>query len=63
MKPKEKAFVDRIAQLPEKERNAFWNGIMAVVDAGVKTGTSPKAMAGYWGAYFKEVDQHSEKNA
>ena len=55
------AFIDRIAALPEKERNAFWRGIVAIVEAGVKTGTSPKEMAGYWGAYFKEVDQHHEE--
>lgn len=52
------AFVDRIAALPEKERDGFWRGIMAIVDAGVKTGTSPKEMARYWGAYAKKVDQY-----
>jgi len=56
-------FFGHIAALPEKERDSFWRGIMAMVDAGVKTKTPPKEMAEYMGAYFKEFDRQSkEKN-
>jgi hypothetical protein len=56
-------FFEHIAALPEKERNSFWRSIMAMVDAGVKTGTPPKEMAAYMGAYFKEVDQQLKEGA
>ena len=55
-------FFEHIAALPEKERNSFWRGIMAIVDAGVQTKTPPEEMAEYMGAYFKEVDRQLKEN-
>ena len=52
-------FVARIKALPEKEQAAFWRGIMAVVDAGCKTGTAPKDMAKYWIDFYAELKENT----
>ena len=56
-------FVARIKALPEKEQAAFWRGIMAVVDAGYKTGSDPKDAAKYWVEFYTELKKNNtEKN-
>jgi hypothetical protein len=52
-------FVARINALPEKDQAAFWRGVMAVVDAGCKTGTAPEDMAKYWGAFFNTLKENT----
>ena len=52
-------FVARIKALPEKEQATFWRGIMAVVDAGYKTGTAPKDMAKYWIDFYAELKENT----
>ena len=56
---KRSLFVARIKALPEKEQAAFWRGIMAVVDAGCRTGTPPAEMAKYWGAFFSVMKENT----
>jgi len=52
-------FVARIKALPEKEQAAFWRGIMAIVDAGCRTGSAPEDMAKYWKDFYTELKEHS----
>ena len=52
-------FVARIKALPAKEQAAFWRGIMAVVDAGCRTGSAPEDMAKYWKDFYTELKEHS----
>ena len=52
-------FVARIKALPEKEQATFWRGIMAIVDAGCKTGTAPKDMAKYWIDFYAELKENT----
>jgi len=56
---KRSRFVARIKALPEKEQAAFWRGIMAVVDAGCRTGSAPKDAAKYWVEFYTELKEHS----
>ena len=56
---KRSRFVARIKALPEKEQAAFWRGIMAVVDAGCRTGSAPEDMAKYWTDFYTELKEHS----
>ena len=58
---KRAAFVARIKALPEKEQAAFWRGIMAVVDAGYRTGSAPEDMAKYWGEFYTELKKHNHE--
>ena len=50
-------FFEHIAALPEKERNAFWRGIIAVCDAGRSTGTPPEALAKCWAETYTEINK------
>ena len=52
-------FVARIKALPEKEQAAFWRGIMAVVDAGYKTGSDPEDVAKYFVNFYTELKKHN----
>ena len=52
-------FVARIKALPEKEQATVWRGIMAIVDAGCKTGTAPKDMAKYWIDFYAELKENT----
>jgi len=52
-------FVARIKALSEKEQAAFWRGIMAVVDAGCRTGSAPEDAAKYWVEFYTELKEHS----
>jgi len=52
---KKTRFREWVKAMPEKERNTFWRGIMAVVDAGVKTGSSPEAAARYYVELLREL--------
>ena len=54
-------FVARIKALPEKEQAAFWRGIMAVVDAGYKTGSAPEDAAKYWVEFYTELKKHNHE--
>jgi hypothetical protein len=54
-------FVARITALPEKEQAAFWRGIMAVVDAGYKTGSAPEDVAKYFVEFFTELKKHNHE--
>ena len=56
---KRSRFVARIKALPAKEQAAFWRGIMAVVDAGCRTGSAPEDMAQYWKDFYTELKEHS----
>jgi len=56
---KRSRFVARIKALPEKEQAAFWRGIMAVVDAGCRTGSAPEDAAKYWVEFYTELKEHS----
>ena len=55
-------FFARIKALPDKERNQFWNGIMAAVDAGRKTGTPPEALAKFWAETCTEINKQLKEN-
>jgi len=57
---KRSRFVAKIKALPEKEQAAFWRGIMAVVDAGYKTGSAPEDVAKYWVEFYAELKEHSK---
>ncbi len=48
-----------IKALPEKEQAAFWRGIMAIVDAGYKTGSDPKDVAKYFVNFYTELKKHN----
>jgi hypothetical protein len=52
-------FVARIKALPAKEQAAFWRGIMAVVDAGCRTGSAPEDMAKYWKDFYTELKERN----
>jgi len=52
-------FVARIKALPAKEQAAFWRGIIAVVDAGCRTGSAPEDAAKYWVEFYTELKEHS----
>ena len=52
-------FVARIKALPEKEQAAFWRGIMAVVDAGYRTGSAPEGMTKYWVEFYTELKEQN----
>jgi hypothetical protein len=54
-------FVARIKALPEKEQAAFWRGIMAVVDAGYKTGSAPENVAKYWVEFYTELKKRNHE--
>jgi len=56
---KRAAFVARIKALPKKEQATFWRGIMAVVDAGYRTGSSPEGMAKYWEEFYTELKKNT----
>ena len=56
-------FVARIKALPEKEQAAFWRGIMAVVDAGYKTGSAPEDAAKYFVNSRKRTHEPKETTA
>lgn len=52
-------FVARIKALPEKEQAAFWRGIMAVVDAGYKTGSDPEDVAKYFVNFYTKLKERN----
>ena len=56
-------FVARIKALPEKDQAAFWRGIMAVVDAGYKTGSAPEDAAKYWGEFYTELKKFNTEDS
>jgi len=56
---KRSRFVARIKALPEKEQAAFWRGIMAVVDAGCRTGSTPEDMAKYWKDFYTVLKERN----
>jgi len=54
--------LDHVKALPDKERNAFWRGIMDVVAAGRATGTPPEALAKHWAATYTEINKQLKEN-
>jgi len=56
---KRSRFVARIKALPAKEQAAFWRGIMAVVDAGCRTGSAPEDMAKYWKDFYTVLKERN----
>ena len=60
---KKARFREWVKAMPEKEQNSFWRGIMAVVDAGRKTGTPPEALAKHWAATYTEINRQLKETA
>ena len=56
-------FQEQIKALPEAERKKFFQGIMAVVDAGYKAGIPAEELAKMYADTYKEVCKQVEKNS
>tara|TARA_R110000868_G_scaffold322571_5_gene583505 strand:- start:2498 stop:2665 length:168 start_codon:yes stop_codon:yes gene_type:complete len=52
-------FQEQIKALPESERVKFFQGIMAVVDAGYKAGVPPEELAKMYADTYKQVEKNS----
>ena len=52
-------FQEQIKALPEAERVKFFQGIMAVVDAGHKAGVPPEELAKMYADTYKEVEKNN----
>jgi N-acetyl-gamma-glutamylphosphate reductase len=48
---------EQIKALPEAERVKFFQGIMAVVDAGRKAGVPPEELAKMYAATYKQINE------
>ena len=55
-------FQEQIKALPEAQRVQFFQGIMAVVDAGYKAGVPADEWANMYADTYKEVCKQVEKN-
>ena len=60
---KKTRFREWVKAMPEKERNAFWRGIMAVVDAGISTNTPAEVWAKYWVEIYTETKKQLKEVA
>lgn len=54
---KKAQFLDWVKALPDKERDAFWRGILAVSEAGRKAGIPAKDWANCWVETYKVINE------
>jgi hypothetical protein len=54
---KKAQFLDRVKAMPDKERDAFWRGILAVSEAGRKAGIPAKDWANYCAETYKVIGE------
>ena len=55
------SFQEQIKALPEDQRTAFFRGIVAVAEAGRKTGATPEDWAKTYAETYKAVTEGKEK--
>ena len=60
---KKAQFLDWVKAMPDKERDAFWRGIVAVSEAGRKAGIPAKEWANCWVETYKVINEQLKGNA
>lgn len=56
-------FLDWVKAMPDKERNAFWRGMVELSEAGRKAGIPAKVWANYCAETYNLVNEHLKGNA
>ena len=59
---KKAQFLDWVKAMPDKERDAFWRGIVAVSEAGRKAGIPAKEWANCWVETYKVINEQLKGN-
>ena len=60
---KQNSFLAQIKALPDKERDTFWRGMVALSDAGRKAGVPAEDWASACAATYKELNKQLKEDA